>query len=83
MTREEADRLVDALEAPWGIRIEKGLRAVFTPESAEGDESTRRIADQVKGLGLQPWKAPEPLPPIDEDEVVLIVWMGVEREPGA
>lgn len=28
-------------------------------------------------LGLQPWQAPEPLDPIDEDEIDLVVWMGV------
>ena len=28
--------------------------------------------------GLQPWKAPEPLPPIDEADVQLVVWMAVD-----
>ena len=78
MTREDADRIVEALEAPWGLRVEKALRSVFTPETAEGEKTTRRIGEQVKLLGLQPWKAPEPLPPIDEDEVVLVVWMVVD-----
>ncbi len=80
MTRDEADRVVEALEAPWGLRIEKALRNVFTPETARGAETTRKIVEQVKVLGLQPWKPPEPLPPIDEDEVVLVVWMAVESE---
>lgn len=33
---EERDRLADALEAPWGLRQEKRLREVFTPEGADG-----------------------------------------------
>ena len=80
MSREEADRVVDALEAPWGLRVEKALRSVFTPETAAGEATTRKIAEQVKILGLQPWKAPEPLPPIEQEDVVLVVWMGVESE---
>ena len=35
------------------------------------------IAEVVSELGLQPWKPPEPLDPIEEDEVNLVVWMGV------
>lgn len=79
MTLEDVDRIADALEAPWGIRVEKALREVFTPDSAEGEEATRAIVQRVRTLGLQPWKAPEPLPPIDESEVVLVVWMAIER----
>jgi Helicase conserved C-terminal domain/PLD-like domain/SNF2-related domain len=82
MSLEEVDRLVEALEAPRGMRVEHLLRKVFTPETAEGPATTRRIAALVKELGLQPWKAPEPLPPIDEAEIRLVVWMGVEKQNG-
>jgi len=78
MPRAEADRIVEALEAPWGIRVEKAVRSVFNPETASGEETTRKIAEQIRILGLQPWKAPTPLPPIDRDEVTLVVWMAVE-----
>ncbi len=80
MPLDEADRVAEALEAPWGMRIERSLREVFTQETAKGEATTRSIAERVKLLGLQPWKAPEPLPPIDEEEVVLVVWMAVEAE---
>lgn len=82
MSREEVDRVVEALEAPWGLRHEKAIRSVFTPETAQGAATTRKIVEQVKVLGMQPWKAPEPLPPIDEEEVVLVVWMAVESSEG-
>jgi hypothetical protein len=78
--REDVDRIVEALEAPWGLRVEKALRTVFTPESAEGEDTTRKLIELVKTLGLQPWQAPKPLPPIDEEDVVLVVWMAVEAE---
>jgi hypothetical protein len=79
MSRADADRVVDALEAPWGMRIERALRGVFTPTTASGVATTRAIVEIVQELGLQPWKAPEPLPPIELDDVVLVVWMAVDR----
>lgn len=78
MALTEIDQVVAALEAPWGIRTEKALRAVFTPETADGENSTKAIVDVVRAQGLQPWKAPEPLPPIDLDDIALVVWMAVE-----
>lgn len=81
-TRETIDKLAEALEAPWKGRVETALRAVFTPESAQGEATSRAIADFVRDFGLQPWKAPEPLPPIDPEDVVLVVWMAVEAEDG-
>lgn len=81
MTRDELDRLVEALEAPRGQRIERELRRVFTLETARGVETTRAIAAKVRELGLQPWKAPEPLPVIDLEEVELVVWMGLVEGP--
>ncbi|MYH08920.1 MAG: hypothetical protein F4143_01905 [Gemmatimonadales bacterium] len=74
---EDRDRVADALEAPWGIRQERRLREVFVSEEVAPGELTRKIADVVNELGLQPWRPPEPLDPIGEDEVDLIVWMGV------
>jgi hypothetical protein len=80
MTREEIDRLVETLEAPRGQRIERELRRIFTPDTAQGAETTRVIAKKVPEQGLQPRKAPEPLPVIDLEEVELVVWMGLVEE---
>ena len=79
MSLEERDRVADALEAPWGMRQERRLREVFAPDQVTPGEMTRRIAEVVKELGLQPWRAPKPLDPIDEDEINLVVWMGVMK----
>jgi hypothetical protein len=83
MSRQEADRIVEALEAPWGMRVEKAIRSVYRPDSKPPEKVTEAIAEQVKQLGLQPWKAPEPLPPIDRADVVLIVWMAVDKQAQA
>jgi len=82
LSRPEVDRVCEALEAPWGVRIERALREVFTPDAAKGEETSIAIVERVRMLGLQPWKAPEPLPPIDEEDIVLVVWMAVEATPG-
>ncbi|MCC6349572.1 MAG: hypothetical protein IT347_08275 [Candidatus Eisenbacteria bacterium] len=50
------------------------------PDDPGGEETTTALAARVRELGLQPWKPPEPLPPIDEDEITLVVWMAVEAE---
>lgn len=80
MTLEEVDRLAETLEAPWGMRLERTLRAVFPADAPATAATTRAIAEWVREYGLQPWKAPEPLPPIDESDVSLVVWMAVEAE---
>ncbi|MDE0073860.1 MAG: hypothetical protein OXU32_07750 [Gammaproteobacteria bacterium] len=52
-------------------------REVFGPDQVARRESSRKIADVVNELGLQPWRPPEPLDLIEVDEVNLVVWMGV------
>ena len=78
-SRGEDMHVNDALEAPWGIRQERQLREVFVPDRVTPGEMTRRIAEVVRELGLQPWKPPDPLDPIEEEEVNLVVWMGVMK----
>jgi hypothetical protein len=34
----------------------------------------------VKELGLKPYQAPEPLPPIELDEVSIVCWMSVSSD---
>lgn len=79
LTLEEVDRLAETLEAPRSIRVERQLRQVFNPEKEEGAAATRRIAELVKELGLQPFRAPKPLPPIEPDEVNLVIWMALQQ----
>lgn len=74
---EDRDRAADALEAPWGIRQEHQLHEVVVPDQVAPTRMTRSISDVVRELGSSPWKPPEPLDPIEENEVNLVVWMGV------
>ena len=42
-----------------------------------GRNASEEVAHVVQQLGLKPFEAPEPLPPIDMDEVSLVCWMAV------
>jgi hypothetical protein len=67
---------VDSIEAPWGARIENQIREAMGDVATSG--AAARVIEVVRRLGLQPFQAPEPLPPIEPEEVTLICWMAVE-----
>jgi hypothetical protein len=73
--QDELDRLIESIEAPWGIRIEKQIRAAY--DSGTGAVSSAATAEIVKRLGLEPSKAPDPLPPIELEDVRLVCWMEI------
>jgi superfamily II DNA or RNA helicase len=68
---------VDAVEAPWGRRYERELRAVYENDSLGPLETSRALIEKIADLGLQPYEAPDPLDPIAEEEVKLVCWMAV------
>lgn len=78
MIQDEIDKAIEAIEAPWGVRIEKVIREAM--EGASGVAASEAIVEKVRLLGLQPYKAPAPLPPIEEEDIELVCWMGVSRE---
>ena len=80
MTQHEQRETIEALEAPRSLRDERALRKAFRPEEVDGEQMSRELARFVKERGFQPWRPPEPLPPIESDDVVLVVWMGIIAE---
>lgn len=80
MTQREQREIIEALEAPRSLRDERALRKVFRPDERDGEQTSRELARFVKERGFQPWRPPEPLPPIESDDVVLVVWMGIVAE---
>jgi hypothetical protein len=77
MTQDKLQETVEAVEAPWGRRYERELREIYEDESLGPIEKSRELVEKVEDLGLQPFEAPDPLPPIEEDEVKLVCWMVV------
>ena len=78
VAQAELDRTIEAVEAPWGVRIERPLREAFDREAQDPLMASAALVGKVKELGLQPYRQPKPLDPIDEDEITLICWMAVD-----
>lgn len=70
---------LDAVEAPCARREENLLRAVFEQEYPSFAAKSLAIVEEVERIGLEPFAAPAPLPPILPDEVHLICWMAIEQ----
>jgi hypothetical protein len=80
MTIEEADRLVEALQAPYPERVLKMVRAAMS-SAAEPAEQVLAIARLAQELGLEPSRPPEPLPEIDESDVHVVCWLAIVPIP--
>jgi hypothetical protein len=78
VSQGELDATIEALEAPWGVRIERAIKGVFAPDAGDHQAASRVLVEKVRELGLQPFVQPEPLPVIDEDEIALVCWMAVD-----
>jgi hypothetical protein len=75
MDQDAADAVANSLEAPWGVRIENQVRDALG--EVANAAAALRVVEVVERLKLQPYQAPEPLPPIGIDEVELVCWMAV------
>lgn len=81
MTQEKLQEPVEAVEAPWGRRYERELRDIHEDETLGPIERSRKLVEKVEDLGLQPFEAPDPLPPLEtEEEVKLVCWMAITPE---
>jgi DNA-binding MarR family transcriptional regulator len=76
-TEDRLRETVESVEAPVGQRYERELRKIFEDESLGPVEKSRELVDKIEELGLQPFEAPDPYPPIEKDEVKLVCWMMV------
>jgi hypothetical protein len=75
---ERIAEILDAVESPWSRREENAVRDVFEADYGTAAERSKALVNEIKRLGIEPFRAPEPLPPITPDEVHLIAWMGIE-----
>ena len=77
LNQEELEEKIDAVEAPWGRRYERELREVYQAEELEEQEKSLELIEKIDELGLKPYDPPEPLPPIDSEQIKLVCWMTV------
>lgn len=78
MDQDRMDRCLDAIESPCSMREQRLLREVFGGEFLSGADKAGAIVQTVKEIGLEPFRAPEPLPPIELDQIHLICWLAIE-----
>jgi hypothetical protein len=57
------------------MRIENEFKASFRTEGANPVEISELVLEKVRELGLQSFKAPEPLPPIESTVIALVCWL--------
>lgn len=72
------DRSLDAVEAPCSAREQNILRDAFAASYPNNAERVRAVLKAIAAVGLEPFHAPDPLPPIDLSQVHLICWMAIE-----
>lgn len=82
MDQARVKRCLDAVEAPCSRREENMLREVFEAHHASHAAKSKAIVEEVEHIGLEPFKPPAPLPPIEPGEVHLICWLAIEKGQG-
>ena len=78
--QERLHGCLDAVESPWPRRGENMLRLARERQFDTNFERARHLVEEVERIGAEPFHAPEPLPPIEAEEIHLITWMAIERE---
>ena len=73
-------RCLDASESPWSRREENLLRVAWEREFPSPADKSRHLIEEVERIGAEPFRPPDPLPPIEMEEVHLITWMAIESE---
>ncbi|MXY54179.1 MAG: helicase [Gammaproteobacteria bacterium] len=77
IAQERLHRVLDVLESPWPRREEVMLRGWFD-ETDRNPASARALIDKILETGLEPVAPPDPLPPIELDDIDLICWMAID-----
>jgi len=81
IVQTEVDRLIEAIEAPYGTRIQKMIREAMRSSDDPARQSVA-VAELAKELGLEPAPPPDPLPVIEIEDVHLVCWMAIVPAAG-
>lgn len=80
LTQEQLEEVIESIEAPWGIRYERELRSILEDTELTVLDKSDQLSRKIKELGMRPFRAPEPLPKIEEDQIKLVCWLAIESE---
>ena len=76
--QNDVDLALEIIESPWDFRDIKKLKEWFNFDNDKSKSSL--IIKNVLASGLEPFKTQMPLPPINKEDIELIVWMGIVPE---
>ena len=76
--QKRLERCLEAVQAPCSRREENLLRTVFEAEYTGREAKARAVIEKVEEMGLEPFRAPDPLPPIRAEDVHLVCWLAIE-----
>ncbi len=71
---ERQDDLIARLEAPYALRIQRTIRDLLNDGNRTERDKASELLVLADHLGLARQPAPQPLPPIDLDDIHLICW---------
>lgn len=78
--QERLHACLDAVESPWSRREENVLRTAWEREFSSLNDKARHLVEEIERIGAEPFHPPDPLPPIDREEIYLITLMAIEAE---
>ena len=65
---------------PFQYTEENLLRIAWEREFPAPAEKACYLVEAVERIGAEPFRPPDPLPPIEREEIHLITWMAIEPE---
>lgn len=71
---------LDAIESPWPRREENQLRVAWERMLPTPAEKSKYLVEEVERIGAEPFRPPDPLPPIGIDEIHLVCWMALQKQ---
>ena len=77
MPQDAVERAIDTIQAPHAERTIRAIHKASKGSETQTKERVEAILKEVDRLGLQPYTPPEPLPPIGDDDIHLVVWIAV------
>ena len=78
--QNQLDIILSSIEAPYPRRIESILRIVMKEPHQTPHEKSDALCSKILELSLQPYDTPEPLQPIEKEEITLICWLAVSKK---
>ena len=78
--QEDIYQMLSCIEAPWPRRDSNQLRETWKMEFESNQEKSTALYNTIKEIGAEPYIAPQPLVPIELEDLTLICWMAILKE---